>query len=109
MSDQLTDPQTTAAPTPPAEPVAADSPQALTSYVVLERVEVQTIPDSDPLIAWEVVDQAVPARSAEAALRAYVEGNPTGQPVTLVAVPTRSWRPQKITPKTTLVVEEVAS
>lgn len=107
MSDQLNEPQDTAAPDPIAEPVVAAEPSALTSYVVLTFGLPLDQDAGEP--SWHVVDDGVPARSAEAALRAYVEGNLPDGPVTLVAVPARSWRPQKITTKTTLVVEEAAA
>jgi hypothetical protein len=79
------------APTPEAKTTASR-----TNYVVLQK-------DGN---TWEFVDD-VQATSARAAINAHA-GKALGQPGTFVAIPARSWRPVKVTPKTTtsLVIEE---
>lgn len=70
-----------------------------TSYVLLYKR-----PDG----AWEV-EAKYEARTSEAAIRLHVGGVlGDGKPVTLVAIPERSFRPVTVTPKTTttLVIEE---
>lgn len=62
--------------------------------------------------AWLIASESIQARSAEAAVRTYVEGMKADKlgahGVTLVAVPVRSWKPVVVKPQTvtTLVIEE---
>ncbi len=85
------DPSQETIPAPKSER-AADA----TTYVVLATDE------SD---FWRVVVK-VEARSGEDAIRRHVAGKTEGG--VFVAVPARSWKPVKVTPKveTTLVIEE---
>lgn len=92
------DPQT---PVPP-EP---QSLKADTTYVILERTK-----PVDPTIAgesWQKVGQ-VSGRTAEAAIKKHAEGVASTGAAVFLAIPDRSWRPVKVTPKvaTTLVIEE---
>jgi len=76
------------------EIAAAPAAKDATKYVVLTW-------NGD---AWEV-EKTVEARSSEAAIRQWAEarttGSPDDAPTTAVAVPERSWKPVKVTPKTT--------
>lgn len=81
---------------------------AMTSYVLLSM---------SGRNQW-LVESVKEARSAEAAIRAYFTGldaegqsvEQTDEPMTIVAVPERSWKPVTVKPKTTttLVIEEAS-
>ncbi len=79
-----------------------------TSYVVLAMVP---LTDRADAVAWMLVGDGITARSADAALRVYAEKAEKtivqDGSMTLLAVPSRSWRPVKVTAKveTTLVIE----
>lgn len=86
-----------------------------TTYVVLALTP-EAIADDIGAIAhpefWTVEDESVEARSAAAAVKAVADEvadwsvYPDG--LTLVAVPSRSWKPVKVKPQTvtTLVIED---
>ena len=87
MSEQL----------PTTGDTSTDKAASQTEYVVLR---------SDSTDNWHR-EGAVKASSADAAIRQFINGILTTEE-TLVAVPTRSWKPVRVKPKTvtTLVIEE---
>jgi hypothetical protein len=68
----------------------SESGAASTTYIVLRRAH-ELDGTTDPNPAWLVVDAAVPANSAEAAIRATAKDGGV-----YVAVPGRSFKPVKV-------------
>jgi hypothetical protein len=86
-------------PTPTKLPQQVPAKEQLTEYVVLELI----VGASE---GWSGFARES-ARDGNAAIKAALEGNTDGG--TFVAIPARSWKPVKVTPKveTTLVLEDV--
>jgi hypothetical protein len=92
--------QSLAPETPPAKKKAVPG-QAPTAYLIL------TLDEIDHSGMW--FDRGpVTARSAEQAVREYAKAAGLTEPVTLVAIPQRSFRPVTVRPTTvtSLVIEE---
>lgn len=94
--------------TPPADP---PSPETGTRYVVLSMHGASPT-YGGPEVTWLVVAPNLTARSPQDAVTTYAEKTKDFAKqeggLILVAVPERSWKPLKVTPKvtTTLTVEE---
>lgn len=89
-----------------------DSRRAETTYVILSQTLVEGQTKNE--LVWRIEASALLARTADAAVKAYVatlaadDVDDKGR--VFVAVPTRSWKPVTVKPQTvtTLVIEEVA-
>lgn len=93
--------ETQTQPVVPAQPGIGAGLAGATVYVILKE-------EAD---GWQIVSRKASYANAEAAIRATVASlGRDDQGGTFVAVPARSWRPVKVTPKveTTLLLEDAS-